>query len=130
MSSYRSRIGACAVAAMCACGYLGSAVAQTPPPASAPAKAAQTKPGVAKSVPSKGRECTRLPLSDIQVGKEKTIEVARLRLDEYVAKVGAKRGWKSWDKSQEAVSCDEYLFVPFLGQEYKCMVTATFCRKS
>ena len=113
----------------CALVQAPPAMAQSPVPA-APAKAATTKAGVAKAVPSKGRDCTRLPLSDIQVGKDKTIEVARLRLDEYIAKVGAKRGWKSWDKSQEAVTCDEYLFVPFLGQEYKCMVTATFCRKS
>ncbi len=79
---------------------------------------------------AKGRECTRLPLSDIQVGKEKTIEVARLRLDEYVAKVGKQKGWNTWDKSQETIACEDYLFVPLLGQEYKCLVTATFCKKS
>lgn len=127
--SRRSFIAGLAVVVACAIAQVAPVSAQTPMPAP-PAKAAATKAGVAKPVPAKGRECTRLPLSDIQVGKEKTIEVARLRLGEYMAKVGAKRGWKSWDKSQETVTCDEYLFVPFLGQEYKCMVTATFCRKS
>ena len=102
-----------------------------PPPAAKAATAPRVKAGVAKAVPGEtGRACTRLPLSDIQVGKEKTIEVARLRLDEYIAKVGKQRGWKTWDKSQETVSCEDYLNVPFLGQEYKCLVTATFCRKS
>jgi hypothetical protein len=93
-------------------------------PTANPSTAAAAKPA------AKARECTRLPLSDIQVGKEKTIEVARVRLDEYVAKVGKQRGWKSWDKSLETTSCEDYLFVPLLGQEYKCLVTATFCKKS
>ena len=90
----------------------------------APGKAA------AKAGPSGPRPCTRLPLSDIQFGKDKTIEVARLRLDEYIARVGKERGWKSWDKSQETIACEDYLYLPFLGQEYKCFVTATFCKKS
>jgi hypothetical protein len=93
-------------------------------PAAPPAAAAATKPA------AKARECTRLPLSDIQFGKEKTIEVARLRLDEYAATVGKQRGWKSWDKSLETTSCEDYLFVPLIGQEYKCLVTATFCKKT
>jgi hypothetical protein len=97
-------------------------------PAAAPA--ANAPAAAAAKAAGKPRECTRLPLSDIQVGKEKTIEVARLRLDEYVAKVGKQRGWKSWDKSLETTSCEDYLFVPLLGQEYKCLVTATFCKKS
>jgi hypothetical protein len=102
-----------------------------PPAGVAPAAAA---PGTGTKAPAtavapKARECTRLPLSDIQVGKDKTIEVARLRLDEYVAKVGKQRGWKSWDKSLETVACEDYLYVPLLGQEYKCLVTATFCKK-
>lgn len=115
----------------------GAVVAQTAAPAAdvvaPPAKPSTDKAAAAKTVlaapAAKGRECTRLPLSDIQVGKEKTIEVARLRLDEYIAKVGKQKGWKAWDKSLEAVSCEDYLFVPLLGQEYKCMVTATFCKK-
>ncbi len=103
------------------------AATSIPPPADAAGKAAKS----VVAAPNKGgRECTRLPLSDIQVGKEKTIEVARLRLDEYIAKVGKQKGWKSWDKSLENVSCEDYLFVPLLGQEYKCMVTAMFCKKS
>lgn len=108
------------------------------PPASEPgAVASHTAAAPAVPAPnafpkptSKPRECTRLPLSDIQVGKDKTIEVARLRLDEYVAKVGKQRGWKSWDKSLEAITCEDYLYVPLLGQEYKCLVAATFCKKS
>jgi hypothetical protein len=100
--------------------------AQTAAPPAAPAAgAAPATVGAPKA-----RECTRLPLSDIQVGKDKTVEVARLRLDEYVAKVGKQRGWKSWDKSLETIVCEDYLYVPLLGQEYKCLVTATFCKKS
>jgi hypothetical protein len=105
-------------------GSAAMAQAATPQPVPPAAAAAPAKPA------AKPRECTRLPLSDIQVGREKTIEVARLRLDEYIAKVGKQRQWKSWDKSLETISCEDYLFVPLLGQEYKCLVTATFCRKS
>ncbi len=127
---HRSLVAGLVVAVSCMALNLAPAVAQSPKTAVPSAPPQRQAAGVAKAVPTKGRECTRLPLSDIQVGREKTIEVARLRLDEYMAKVGAKRGWKSWDKSQETVTCDEYLFVPLLGQEYKCMVTATFCRKN
>ena len=131
-----SVLGAMTGAAMlCLTGAI--ALAQTAAPAAdvvaPPVKATADKtaaPKTAAPAPAaKGRECTRLPLSDIQVGKEKTIEVARLRLDEYIAKVGKQKGWKAWDKSLETVSCEDYLFVPLLGQEYKCMVTATFCKK-
>jgi hypothetical protein len=109
-------------------GTAAMAQAATPQPA---APAAGTAPAAAPAKPAaKPRECTRLPLSDIQVGREKTVEVARFRLDEYIAKVGKQRKWKSWDKSLETVSCEDYLFVPLLGQEYKCLVTATFCKKS
>ncbi len=104
-----------------------SAMAQ----AAAPQPVAGAVPGAVVAKPAaKPRECTRLPLSDIQFGREKTIEVARLRLDEYIARVGKERKWKSWDKSLETVSCEDYLFVPLMGQEYKCLVTATFCKKS
>ena len=92
--------------------------------------AAATEPKATKPTPAKARECTRLPLSDIKGGKENTIASARLRLDEYIAQVGQKRGWKSWDKSLETVECNEFLWVPIIGQEYKCKVTATFCKKS
>ena len=105
-----------------------TASAQTaPPPAEtvAPPAAKTTKP-----TPSKARECTRLPLSDIKGGKENTITSARLRLDEYISQVAQKKGWKAWDKSQETVECNEFLWVPIIGQEYKCLVTATFCKKS
>ena len=119
----------------------GTAFAQTAtapaetvaPPAAAsaaPVAAAATAPKTAKTTPAKPRECTRLPLSDIKGGKENTIASARLRLDEYIAQVGQKKGWKSWDKSLETVECDEFLWVPIIGQEYKCLVTATFCKKS
>ena len=121
-----------------------SAHAQTTAPADAAAPAAQaqapeaalatppaTPPAAApKPAAPKSRECTRLPLSDIQAGKEKTIEVARLRLGEYAEKVAKQKGWKSWDKSLETVTCEEYLWVPILGQEYKCLIAATFCKKS
>ena len=107
-------------------GGMPAATPIPPAAASVPPKV----PADSKGAAAKGRECTRLPLTDIQVGKEKTVEVARLRLDEYMAKVGKQKGWKSWDKSLELVSCEDYLNVPFLGQEYKCMVTATFCKKS
>ena len=104
-----------------------AAAPATKPAAAAPAAAAPAAPKAAAGGP---RPCTRLPLSDIQVGKDKTIEVARLRLDEYMAKVGKQKGWKSWDKSLETIACEDYLYVPLLGQEYKCLVTATFCKKS
>jgi hypothetical protein len=98
------------------------------PPAGGPPAA--MVPAAPKPAASKPRECTRLPLSDIQAGREKTIEVARIRLGEYADKVARQRGWKSWDKSLETVSCAEYLWVPIIGQEYKCLITATFCKKS
>jgi hypothetical protein len=107
-----------------------SAMAQAAAPQVVP-PAAGAAPVAAPAKPvSKPRECTRLPLSDIQFGREKTIEVARLRLDEYITQVGKQRKWKTWDKSLETISCEDYLFVPLLGQEYKCLVTATFCKKS
>jgi len=128
MSSNTVELAGAGLGLMLAASSMGSAAAQT-----APASVATTPPAVAAppaKIVAKSRECTRLPLSDIQVGREKTIEVARLRLDEYIAKVAKEKKWKSWDKSLETVACDEYLFVPLLGQEYKCLVTATFCKKS
>ena len=39
-----------------------------------------------------------------------------------------RRGWKgTLVKSAETVSCEDYLYLPVIGQEYKCLVTATFC---
>ena len=74
-------------------------------------------------------QCTRLPLSDIQIGREATIAAAREKLDDYAAKVAKQRGWGATKKSAETVSCEDYLYLPILGQEYKCLVTATFCAK-
>ena len=107
----------------------GSAESAQPPADGAPGALvavpfASTKPA------GKARECTRLPLSDIQAGREKTIEVARIRLGEYADKVAKQKGWKSWEKSLETVSCAEYLWVPIIGQEYKCLITATFCKRT
>jgi hypothetical protein len=129
----RTTYFAIAIAAL-ACAITATQAQTSTPPATpsaaSPNAVAPPPAGAASKQAAKPRECTRLPLSDIQVGKDKTIEVARLRLDEYVAKVGKQRGWKSWDKSLETVACEDYLFVPLLGQEYKCLVTATFCKKS
>lgn len=76
------------------------------------------------------RECTRLPLSDIQFGREYTIKVAREKLEDYAQKVAKDKGWKNgYTRSAEAASCEDYLWLPVGGQEYKCLVTATFCRK-
>lgn len=75
-------------------------------------------------------KCTRLPLSDIQVGREETIAAARQKLDEYAAVIAKKRGWTGpLVKSAETVACEDYLYLPLIGQEYKCLVTATFCVK-
>jgi hypothetical protein len=98
--------------------------ATAPAPAAKPVTAVSAKP----TAPVASR-CTRLPLSDIQVGREETIASARFRLDEYAAVVAKKRGWKATVKSAETVVCDDYLYLPLIGQEYKCLVTATFCAK-
>jgi hypothetical protein len=108
--------------------------APTLPPATTPAV---TTPAVAKTAatpakaPAKARDCTRLPLSDIQVGRAETIASARQKLvDEYAPKVAKQRGWKKgFTVSLETATCEDYLYVPLLGQEYKCLVTATFCQK-
>ena len=145
MNSRESRSAAialasrCVVTALIAClglpAFAQSVIppAETVAPPAAAAAVATTPPAApnaTKSAPAKPRECTRLPLSDIKGGKDNTIASARLRLDEYAAQVGQKKGWKAWDKSQETVECNEFLWVPIIGQEYKCLVTATFCKKS
>jgi hypothetical protein len=107
----------------------------TPPKAAAANPTSPTKPADAnkaadakKPVGAVGQpNCTRLPLSDIQFTQEKTTEVARMRLGEYAQKVATQRGWKSFRKSDETVSCEVYLYLGPLGTEYKCLVTATFC---
>ncbi len=101
-----------------------------PPPAASKTSAANaSKPAaVAKSAPI-GKACTRLPLSDIQFGRENTIKVAREKLEAYAQKVAKEKGWKGYTRSAETATCEDYLWLPLGGQEYKCLVTATFCAK-
>ncbi len=105
--------------------------AKAAPAPSAPA--ATASPGMTTVAPAKrpiARECTRLPLSDIQFGREYTIKVARDKLEDYAKKVAKDKGWKNgYTRSAETASCEDYLWLPVGGQEYKCLVTATFCRK-
>ena len=101
-----------------------TAGAQTAPPATPP-----TAVVVAPKAPASKR-CMRLPLSDIAVGRPETIAQAQLRLREYSEAEAKRRGWKATlVKSAETVSCEDYLYLPLIGQEYKCLVTATFCEK-
>lgn len=103
-----------------------SAVAQTAPTPLAPA--AVVPSAATKTVPQ--RRCMRLPLTDIAVGRPETIALAQLRLGEYAVKEASKRGWAgALAKSDETVTCEDYLYLPLIGQEYKCFVTATFCVK-
>jgi hypothetical protein len=119
-----------AVAVLALTILASSSLAQTPaptatasPPAAATAPAAPAKAAVAQ-------KCMRLPLSDIAVGRPETIAQAQLRLREYSEAEAKRRGWKgTLVKSAETASCEDYLYVPLLGQEYKCLVTATFCVK-
>lgn len=99
--------------------------AATPAPASAAPATTATKqvPAAATS-----RRCMRLPLSDIAVGRAETIAQAQLRLGEYSVAEAKRRGWPTTlVKSAETVQCEDYLYLPLVGQEYKCLVTATFC---
>lgn len=95
----------------------------------ATAQDAAKLPGAVESAPS--QRCMRLPLTDIAFGEQATIAQARKRLDEYAVKEGIKRGYGKgpFVKSAETASCTEYLYLPFLGQEYKCLVTTTYCTK-
>jgi len=79
--------------------------------------------------PAQAAKCTRLPLSDIAFGKPETIAQARGKLDDYAARVAAKRGWSGTRKSNETVSCKVFLNLGPIGTEYRCLVTATFCPK-
>jgi hypothetical protein len=99
--------------------------AAVPPAATAVAPTAKS---AAKSAPA-GKSCTRLPLSDIQFGRENTISVARGKLEEYAQKVAKEKGWKGYTRSAETATCEDYLWLPIGGQEYKCLVTATYCSK-
>ena len=77
-----------------------------------------------------GGRCMRLPLSDIQFGREYTIKIAREKLEEYAKEEAARRGWKGpLTRSNETVSCEDYLWLPIGGQEYRFLVTATYCRR-
>ena len=138
---YRSLTILAALTAALAAFAAGPAAAQTDAP-SAPAAAAAppaaidktgavAAPAAAKgaAAAAKGRECTRLPLSDIQFGREYTIKVAREKLEDYAQQETRRRGWKGYTRSAETASCEDYLYLPIGGQEYKCLVTATFCRK-
>lgn len=96
----------------------------------APAQAAPSATAEVASPRKAPRACMRLPLSDIQFGREHTIKVAREKLEEYAQKEAAKRGWKNgYTRSAETATCEDYLWLPIGGQEYKCLVTATFCQK-
>jgi hypothetical protein len=107
------------------------------PIAQPPANAATSPPAAPTPAVSKtkttavsGKSCTRLPLSDIQFGRENTIKVAREKLEEYAQKVAKEKGWKNgYTRSNETATCEDYLWLPIGGQEYKCLVAATFCSK-
>ena len=107
-----------ALCSLAAAAGPGRAQTAAPAPAAPPAAAA---PGAA---------CTRLPLSDIQFGRDNTIKVARGKLEEYAQKEAKRRGWTNgYTRSAETATCEDYLYLPLMGQEYKCLVTATFCKK-
>lgn len=115
-----------ALGALIIAGTSSGALAQSSAPA-APAKAA---PAQAAPAAAPGRRCMRLPLSDIAVGRAETIAQAQLRLAEYSVAEAKRRGWPTTlVKSAETVQCEDYLYLPLIGQEYKCLVTATFCVK-
>lgn len=114
---------------------VASGAAAQAPPAVPPGASAAAIPSPAPAVPptqaAPKRECTRLPLSDIQFGRAETIATARQKLvEEYAPKHLKARGWKTYSVSNETASCEDYLFIPLLGQEYKCLVTLTFCKTS
>lgn len=76
--------------------------------------------------------CTRLALSDVAFGQEAATKAAREKLAEYAAETATKRKWpagKPLTKSNETVSCKVYLNLGPVGTEYRCLVTATFCKK-
>ena len=103
----------------------GSVLAQAPP---VKQPAAPTKAAPAPAKTTAAQKCMRLPLSDIAVGRPETIAQAQLRLKEYSEAEAKRRGWTGpLVKSNETVSCEDYLYLPLIGQEYKCLVTATFC---
>ena len=108
----------------------GVAPAAVPAAAAAATASAVTASAASPKAAAGPRECTRLPLSDIQFGRENTITVARGKLEEYAQKVAKEKGWKNgYTRSAETATCEDYLWLPIGGQEYKCLVTATFCRK-
>ena len=118
----------------CVASFADAQTAAPPPtpatpirPLSDPAVAAVLSPNAAKPL---ARRCMRLPLSDIAVGRPETIALAQLRLGEYAVDEAKKRKWSgALVKSDEKIECENYLYLPIIGQEYKCLVTATFCVK-
>lgn len=103
-----------------------SAAAQAPVKPAAGKAAANA---VVKAPVAADAKCMRLPLSDIAFERDPTIAQTRMRLGEYAEAERQKRGWGVLTKSRETIECDVYLVVPFLGTEYKCLITATFCAK-
>jgi hypothetical protein len=145
-------LAAFSLASMSAGAMSAGALAQSPPapPSATAATAAKTadpktggpKGDAAKAEapkaaakadapkPAAAQKCMRLPLSDIAVGRPETIAQAQLRLKEYSEAEAKRRGWSGQlVKSNETASCEDYLYLPLIGQEYKCLVTATFCVK-
>jgi hypothetical protein len=127
---------ACILTVTLCVGWSAPGVAQTAAPVATPSSPAAppvvplAASPIAKSPITKREECTRLPLSDIAFGRDATIAQARMRLGEYADKEAKKRGWPSYSKAAESVSCEVYIdFGPLVGTEYKCLVTASFCRK-
>jgi hypothetical protein len=91
----------------------------------------QLKAAAAQATPI-GKSCLRMTLSDIQVGREETIQSARKKLrEEYVPAAAKHRGLRGQlaGPTNEVVRCEDYLWLPLIGQEYKCFVTATYCAK-
>ncbi len=120
----RSSVAVSIVALIASAGAAMSQAPSAPPPAAATASPAKLPP--TKTTTS--QQCMRLPLSDIAVGRPETIAQAQLRLREYSEAEAKRRGWKgTLIKSNETVACEDYLYLPVIGQEYKCLVTATFC---
>jgi hypothetical protein len=88
--------------------------------------------GITAASAASHAKCTRLALSDVAFGKPAATAAAREKLAEYAAETARKRGWPSSGslaKSNETVSCKVYLDLGPVGTEYRCLVTATFCRK-
>jgi hypothetical protein len=73
--------------------------------------------------------CTRLAHSAIEVGKETPTRYAREGIDNQIATISKTKGWKASAKSNEKVTCTEYINLGPFGQEYTCRVDVTVCPK-